>query len=104
MAGKPARNPTIGEVACAHCGTASPVRQTVAEKGSKLYYNCPKCGPKFGSTETFQNWMLENATIWGPGEDRRPSPPPEPEPEPARDDPPPAPPPRRGLGKGLEDL
>jgi len=51
-------NPNAGTLrgGCPHCGAPSFVRE---DKHGRAYYNCPSCGPKMGSTATFQAWVRE---------------------------------------------
>lgn len=55
-------NEDIGEVACAHCAAASPVRKN---KNGKLYYACPACGLINPTTRAGQDWMLTHARLYG---------------------------------------
>lgn len=72
-------NEQIGEVVCPHCKRIAPVSKN---SRGKLYYNCnsqPKhCGVANLHGEGFQEWMLENATIYGAEQRTTPA---EPEPE-----------------------
>ena len=62
MARKP-KNEDIGEIRCPFTGDLSPVRR---DCNGKLYY-VGKAGMIKPNMPTGQNYMLENATIWGAG-------------------------------------
>lgn len=78
-------NPDAGECRCPFCSTDQPVRKNV--KG-KLYLNCSNCGVIQPSLPFFQNWVLENASLYGADKPDRPTPRPAPvkQPEPDRAD------------------
>lgn len=62
MARKP-KNEDIGTVICPICGDKAPVRK---DCNGKLYY-VGKAGMIKPNMPAGQNWMLENADIWGKG-------------------------------------
>lgn len=53
----------IGEVVCQYCNEKAAVRKN---QKSRLYYFCPACGIVQPSGQSFQNWLLGAATIYGP--------------------------------------
>ncbi len=55
----------VGEVQCRYCdeGTLCQVRKN--EKG-KLYLYCRECGIHHLNTQAGQDWILKNATLYGP--------------------------------------
>ena len=55
-------NASIGYVLCPHSGELAAIRK---DKRGKLYY-VSRMGPVPCSTAYGQNWILENAKIWGP--------------------------------------
>ena len=93
----PVRNKQIGEVTCIVCGASCPVAR---RKDGKLYYRCAPtaCGTVQLPGPGFQEWMLENATIYGP--EGKPETPPAP--APADQDKPPAPAPAKSQGEPRE--
>lgn len=75
---KPAKkqpNPDAGECRCPFCGTDQPVRKNV---NGKLYLNCSNCGVIQPSLPHFQEWVLENAKLYGADKPDRPAPRPAP--------------------------
>lgn len=75
---KPAKkppNPDAGEVLCPFCKTDQPVRKNI--KG-KLYINCSNDGVVQPSLPHFQEWILENAKLYGAEKPDRPAPRPTP--------------------------
>lgn len=53
----------IGEVVCQYCNEKAAVRKN---QKSRLYYFCPSCGIVQPSGQSFQNWLLGAAKIYGP--------------------------------------
>jgi|GEM_PF-5737831 len=103
------RNPTIGHIECQYCHGQADIRR--ASKGKKqLYLWCQCKGPTFGSTPSFQSYILEHGKIDGPAPAPVPKPDEKPAPEPAPVNKPPAdpdPPKKRAWfdqGDNLEDL
>ncbi|MGI2072629.1 hypothetical protein [Shewanella baltica] len=62
MARKP-KNDDIGTIICPICGDSAPVRR---DCNGKLYY-VGKAGMIKPNMPAGQDWMLENADIWGKG-------------------------------------
>lgn len=82
----------LGEVNCPH-HVGAIVADVKRAKTGKLYYDCPKCGLIMPTRPAFQDWVLSNATLYGP-EGKKEAPakePPAPKTE-AKETPPPAPP------------
>lgn len=55
----------LGEVNCPHHAGAI-VADVKRAKTGKLYYDCPKCGLIMPTRPAFQDWVLSNATLYGP--------------------------------------
>lgn len=104
----------LGEVDCPHHAGVI-VADVKRAKTGKLYYDCPKCGLVMPTRPTFQDWVLSNATLYGPGgkEEKKEAPakePPAPKTE-AKETPPAppkekekAPPPRWSTADWVSDL
>ena len=73
-------NDTIGRVICPFCKSRCDVRKNVR---SKLYFMCPVDGIVQPNLPGFQDWMLENAEIYGPSGAPVDAPPPAPKSAPA---------------------
>lgn len=61
---KKAPNEDIGHVTCTYCKTQQPVRRNAKKK---LYINCSNDGVIQPALPHFQSWMMDNATLYGPG-------------------------------------
>ena len=79
-------NERKGTVLCRHCEATAEVRVNVKRK---LYYVCPSCGILQATGQSFQDWILEHATMDGAPPST--SPPPKPADLPAPPPPPPSP-------------
>lgn len=64
-------NDDVGEVKCTYCRTMQPVRRNI--KG-KYYINCTNDGVIQPALPHFQEWILENATIYGAEKPERTAP------------------------------
>ncbi len=78
----------VGEVKCKYDDQAAEVRKN--EKG-KLYVYCPECGIHHLNTPAGQNWILNNATMYGAEGKPDPAPKPTLKSAPPADPDPPAP-------------
>ena len=56
-------NPDIGTIACAHCKDTAAVRKN---RNSGLYYACKNCGLIMPRLKGGQEYILANATMYGP--------------------------------------
>jgi hypothetical protein len=59
-----AKNPAIGEITCPFTGTKSDVCRAKTGK-FPLYYRNTSVGIIHGKAPAFQEWILENATMFG---------------------------------------
>ncbi len=81
---------SVGEVQCRYCDEGQLCEVRKNEKG-KLYLYCRECGIHHLNTVAGQNWILNNATLYGsegkpaaatPKPRQAPPPKPQPKPEP----------------------
>lgn len=57
-------NQTIGEIKCRF--HPRPLKAEVRkDKNGKLYWYCRECGPVIVHGRSFQEWMVENARLFG---------------------------------------
>lgn len=77
--------PDLGDIRCpqSYCGKPSHVRR--AEGRGLFYVHCRDCGPVFMRSAVGQDWIMDNATMYGPEgkPEATPAPAPAPEPVPA---------------------